>query len=219
MGYYGYQRRVRRTSKPRQDNPELVARIEKAAARGTSSLTDWERNFMGSLLDSAKKWGRLTAKQHEVFQRIERKTDPAHVKAVADWRANFTDEMREATVFAANYYKANPPYFGDAADRILNDSNYIPSEKLYRKMVENKYVQRAMANAQTGALYTVGSMVTVRNSTSVRGRAYYHRGKDAVVLEAQDNLSATKGARIYKVLPVGAAEAIETEERYLKKKR
>jgi len=208
-----------RSRKPRQDSPELVARIERTAASGISALTDWERNFLSSLLDSAKKYGRLTTKQHEVFQRIERKTDPAHVKAVADWRANFTDEMREATVFAANYYKANPPYFGDAADRILNDSNYIPSEKLYRKMVENKYVQRAMANAQTSALFAVGSMVTVRNSTSVRGRAYYHRGKDAVVLEVQGNLSATKGARIYKVLPVGAAEAIETEERYLKKKR
>ena len=217
MGYYG--RRYYSKRQPRQENPELVARIEKAASRGTRTLTDWERSFMGSLLDSAKKWGRLTAKQHDVFQRIERKTDPAHVKAVADWRTKFTDDMREALVFAANYYKANPPYYGDVADRILNDSSYIPSEKLYRKMVENKYVQRAQANAQSGALFAVGSMVTVRNSTSVRGRASYHRGKDAVVLEAQDNLSATKGARIYKVLPVGAAEAIETEERYLKKKR
>lgn len=217
MGYYG--RRYYSKRQPRQDNPELVARIEKTASRGTRTLTDWERSFMGSLLDSAKKWGRLTAKQHEVFQRIERKTDPAHIKAVTSWRENFTDEMREALVFAANYYKANPPYYGDVAGRILNDSNYMPSEKLYRKMVENKYVQRAMSNAQSSALFAVGSMVTVRNSTSVRGHASYHRGKDAVVLEAQDNLSATKGARIYKVLPVGAAEAIETEERYLKKKR
>jgi len=210
---------VRRKPTPRQDNPELVARIEKAAARGTSSLTDWERNFMGSLLDSAKKWGRLTAKQHEVFQRIERKTDPAHVKAVADWRANFTDEMREALVFAANYYKANPPYYGEVADRILNDSSYIPSEKLYRKMVENKYVQRAQANAQSSPLYVVGSMVTVRDSKSVGGPIRVYRGKDAVILEVRDGLSATKGAREYVVLPVGAAKPIVTQERYIKKKR
>jgi hypothetical protein len=174
---------------------------------------------MGSLLDSAKKWGRLTAKQHEVFQRIERKTDPAHVKAVANWRANFTDEMRESLVFAANYYKLNPPYFGDAADRILNDPNYMPSEKLYRKMVENKYVQRAKANTKSDALYTVGSMVTVRDSGSVRGISSYYRGTDAVVLSVEDTLSATKGARIYQILPVGAASPIPTEERYLKKKR
>ena len=216
LGYYG---RRSYSRQPRENNPELVARIEKAAARGTSSLSDWERSFMGSLLDSAKKWGRLTAKQHEVFQRIERKTDPAHQKAISDWRANFTEEMREAAVFAANYYKANPPYFGDAATRILSDSSYIPSEKLYRKMVENKYVQRARQNANTAPLYAVGSMVTVRNSGNVRGITASYRGKDAIVLVVESAMSATKGARIYKVLPVGAPLPIETEERYIKKKR
>ena len=217
MGYYG--RRYYSNRQPRQDNPELVARIEKAAARGTSSMSDWERSFMGSLLDSAKKWGRLTAKQHEVFQRIEKKTDPAHQAAVSAWRSGFNDEMREALVFAANYYKANPPYYGEVAERILSDSSYIPSEKLYRKMVENKYVQRARANAQSGPLYTVGSMVTVRDSKSVGGPIRIHRGKDAVVLEVGSGLSATKGAREYVVLPVGATKPVTTQERYIKKKR
>jgi hypothetical protein len=216
MGYYG--RRYYSNRQPRQNNPELVERIEKTAARGTSTLTDWERSFLGSLLDSAKKWGRLTAKQHEVYQRIERKSDPTHIKAVNDWRANFTEEMREAAVFAANYYKANPPYFGDAATRILNDSSYIPTEKLYRKMVLNKYVQRAMEHAKSGPLYVVGSMVTVRNSQSVVGALRAHRGQPVLVVEAQQDVtSATKGARKYKVLPIGGDKPIETQERYLKK--
>ena len=216
MGYYG--RRYYSNRQPRQNNPELVERIEKTAARGTSTLTDWERSFLGSLLDSAKKWGRLTAKQHEVYQRIERKSDPAHIKAVNDWRANFTEEMREAAVFAANYYKANPPYFGDAATRILNDSSYIPSEKLYRKMVLNKYVQRAMEHAKSGPLYEVGTMVTVRNSQSVRGLLSRHKNQPVLIVEAQQDVtSATKGARKYKVLPIGGDKPIETEERYLKK--
>tara|TARA_R110002124_G_scaffold118113_1_gene275367 strand:+ start:44 stop:691 length:648 start_codon:yes stop_codon:yes gene_type:complete len=215
MGYYG---RRSYSRQPRENNPELVTRIEKTAARGTSSLSDWERSFMGSLLDSAKKWGRLTAKQHEVFQRIEKKTDPAHQKAVSDWRENFSDEMCTAARFAANYYKANPPYFSEAADRILLDSSYIPSEKLYRKMVENKYVQRAMAHAQSAPLYAAGSMVKVRDSQSVNGRLRAYRGQPVLVLEAQQNVtSATKGARKYKVLPIGADKPIDTEERFLKK--
>ena len=220
MGYYG--QRYFAKKQPRQDNPQLVSRIEKAAARGTSSLSDWERSFMGSLLDSAKKWGRLTAKQHEVFQRIEKKTDPAHQRAVSDWRVAWltNPEMHEAIVFAANYYKANPPYYGEVADRILNDSSYIPSEKLYRKMVENKYVQRAIQHAEAGPLYTVGSMATVRNSESVGGPARMYRGKDVIVLEVEEKVtSAVKGARIYKVLPVGSVTPIETQERFLKKKR
>ena len=216
MGYYG--RRYNSNRQPRQNNPELVERIEKTAARGTSTLTDWERSFLGSLLDSAKKWGRLTARQHEVYQRIERKSDPSHIKAANDWRANFSEEMRAAAVFAANYYKANPPYFGDAATRILNDSAYIPSEKLYRKMVLNKYVQRAMQHASTGPLYSVGSMVTVRNSQSVVGSLKAYRGQPVLVVEVQQDVtSATKGSRKYKVLPVGGDKAIETQERYIKK--
>jgi hypothetical protein len=215
MGYYG---RRSYSRQPRENNPELVTRIEKTVARGTSSLSDWERSFMGSLLDAAKKWGRLTAKQHEVFQRIEKKTDPAHQKALKSWRENFTEEMRAAAVFAANYYKANPPYFGDAATRILNDSSYIPSEKLYRKMVLNKYVQRAMQHAKSAPLYVVGSMVTVRNSQSVTGALRAYRGQPVLVVEAQQDVtSATKGARIYKVLPIGGDKPIETQERYLKK--
>ncbi len=219
MGYYpGPRRSYNRT--PRQNNPELVERIEKTVARGTSTLTDWERSFLGSLLDSAKKWGRLTAKQHDVYQRIEKKSDPAFQKSRKTWNENFTSEMREKAVFAANYYKANPPYFDQAADRILTDEKFIPSEKLYRKMVENKYVQRAKQHASSPPSYAVGSLVTVRDSAHVQGRLSGYRGKDAVVLEVQANVtSATKGSRRYMVLPVGGAAPVSTEERFLKKKR
>jgi len=198
----------------------LVARIEKAAARGTSSMTPWERNFMGSLLGSAKKWGRLTAKQHEVFQRIETKTDPAFQAAKNAWAQGWTSEKRQRLVFAAGYYKANPPYFGDVAERILNDSNYVPSEKLYRKMVENKYVQRAMSNAEAAPLYEVGTMVTVRDSQSASGHVRGLRGQDVLVVDVEKTvLDATKGSRTYKVLPVGAPQVLDIQERWLKKSR
>ena len=221
MGQYFKSRNYDR--KPRvqkQDNPELVARIEKTAARGTSVMTDWERNFVGSILESAKKWGRLTAKQHGIYQNIENRLDPANIAARQSWNDSWDEEKRAAIIFAANYYKANPPYFSDAATRILNDFSYVPGEKLYRKMVENKYVQRAMANATVGALYEAGSMATVRDSGSVGGTAWNHRGKDVLILSCEtDTMSATKGAREYTVLPVGCVEPFRTQERYLKKKR
>ena len=197
----------------------LVERIQKTAAQGVSSLTDWERNFLSSLLESANKWGRLTAKQHEVFQRIEKKSDPAFQSARKAWNESWTPEKRTKLVFAANYYKANPPYYGDVAERILNDSNYIPSEKLYRKMVENRYVQRAMANAAATPLYAVGTMVTIRNSMSNPTRASL-RGQDVLVVDVeQDVLHATKGTRSYTVLPIGAGETLVIQERWLKKSR
>ena len=217
MGYYGR----RFTAKPQaSETKALTERIEKVAARGVSTLSDWERNFLGSLLGNVKKWGRLTAKQHDIFQRIETKTDPAHIAAVDNWRSNWSEDMREKAVFAANYYKANPPYFGDAATRILNDSEYILPEKLYRKMVENKYVTRAFENAEAPALYPAGSLATVRNNGTTAGlrRLYPLRDKNVLVISIDEHtLNSTKGSKKYTVLPVGATETIKVEERFLKK--
>ena len=205
-------------SSSNETKAQLVERIEKVAARGTTTLTDWERNFLGSLRDSAKKWGRLTGKQHDVFQRIERKSNPKHIAARKKWNESFTPAMRESLKFAAEYYKANPPYFGDAATRILSNPDYVPTEKLYRKMVENKYVQRAIANANEDAKFPVGTMVMVRDSKNVQGRISRYRGQLAVVVECAKSVrSATKGSRNMTVLPVGGTETIQTEERYLKR--
>tara|TARA_Y100000034_G_scaffold51705_1_gene63552 strand:- start:236 stop:868 length:633 start_codon:yes stop_codon:yes gene_type:complete len=196
---------------------QLVDRIEKIAARGVTTLTDWERSFLGSLRDSAKKWGRLTAKQHDVFQRIERKSNPEHIAARKKWNESFTPAMRENLKFAAEYYKANPPYFSDAADRILSNDEYMPSEKLYRKMVENKYVQRALNNTNETAKFPPGTMAMVRDSAQVQGRICAHRGQLVMVVECADKVrSATKGSRRLTVLPVGGMETIKTEERFLK---
>ena len=213
MGYYrGYM------SSSNETKTQLVERIEKVAARGTTTLTDWERNFIGSLRESAKKWGRLTGKQHDIFQRIERNSNPEHIAARKKWNESFTPAMRESLKFAAEYYKANPPYFGDAATRILSNPDYVPTEKLYRKMVENKYVQRAIANANETAKFPVGTMVMVRDSKNVQGHISRYRGQLAVVVECAKSVrSATKGSRNMTVLPVGGTETIQTEERYLKR--
>ena len=213
MGYYrGHM------SSSNETKAQLVERIEKVAARGTTTLTDWERNFLGSLRDSAKKWGRLTGKQHDVFQRIERKSNPKHIAARKKWNESFTPAMRESLKFAAEYYHANPPYFRDAAVRILHEPDYIPTEKLYRKMVENKYVQRALKNANETAKFPVGAMAMVRDSHAVVGHISRYRGQLVMVVECADDVrSATKGSRKMTVLPVGSTETIKTEERFLKR--
>jgi len=174
------------------------------------------------LLESAKKWGRLTARQHDVFQRIEKKTDPENIKARNTWRQSWSEDPEKARLlkFAANYYKANPPYFGDASDKILNDSDYIPSEKLYRKMVENKYVQRAMENSRQPIKYPAGTMVLVRDMKSMPSTHYNHRGKLAMVISVSDeHIHATRGTRPVTILPVGSTQTLPSEERWLKTSR
>ena len=207
------------TASPSKD--ELVERIQKVAARGVKTLTDWERGFLESLLTSAKKWGRLTERQHTTFKRIDHNTSPEVVSARNNWVNDWNDDKRDKIVFAAKYYKQNPPYFAGPAERVLTDPDYIPTEKLYRKMVENNYVTRALQNNQAAPLYPVGAFATVRNnqSTSIVRNLRHIQGKNVLVVSVAETMSATKGSRMYTVLPVGSSDMIHVEERHLKKSK
>ena len=77
-----YARTYRKPSKNTAETNKLIERIEKVAARGVKTLTDWERGFLESLLTSAKKWGRLTEKQSDTFKRIEYNTNPEVVSEI-----------------------------------------------------------------------------------------------------------------------------------------
>lgn len=218
MGYYRTQRAS--FTQNTESKAELIERIEKTAAQGTTIMTDWERSFLGSLRESATKWGRLTARQHDTFQRIEHKCKPENIAARQNWKQSFTPDMREKLRFAAEYYKANPPYFGDVANRILSNPDYVPTEKLYRKMVLNKYVQRALDNSAEVPKFAVGTMAMVRDNQHTQQHRLLRpvRNQLVMIIECENTVrSATKGSRKLRVLPVGGAEVIETEERFLKK--
>ena len=117
--------------------------------------------------------------------------------------------MREKMKVAGRYYLNNPPYFNDLANRILNDDVFVPTEKQYRSMVENKYVQKVLDNMNSVPTFPVGSMARVR-TVATGHKMRYHRDKIA---------GAAKGAIHVIVLPIGSAETIETEVRWLKKAR
>lgn len=215
-----YARTYRKPSKNTAETNKLIERIEKVAARGVKMLTDWERGFLESLLTSAKKWGRLTERQSVTFKRIEYNTNPEVVNARNNWVNDWNEDKRAKVVFAAEYYKQNPPYFSGPATRILTDPDYIPTEKLYRKMVENKYVTRAMSNTAAEPLYKPGCFATVRNnySTQTMRDLAALRDKQVLVISVDEKtLSATKGSKKYTILPIGATDTIVVEERHLKK--
>jgi hypothetical protein len=218
---YATGRPQRKTRMPhtRQRNPELETRIERLLAGDGGALTDWERNFLSSVAQSAKQYGSLTGKQESILQRIETNNNPEVQAARKNWREAFSDEMREKMKVAGRYYLANPPYFNDLANRILNDDVFIPTEKQYRSMVENKYVQKVLDNMKSVPTFPVGSMAQVR--TVVTGHVMRHyRDKMVMIIDYPDKVAgAAKGAIHVIVLPIGSAETIETEVRWLKKAR
>jgi hypothetical protein len=201
----------------RKKNPELEARIDKALA--TNSISDWERSFLSSVALGVKQYGSLTGKQESTLQRIETNNNPEVQAARKNWRNGYDDEMRANMNVAARYYLNNPPYFADLAGRVLNDDTFIPTEKQYRSMVENKYVQKVLDNMNSVPTFPVGSMARVR--TVATGHIMrYHRDKMVMIIDYPDKVpGAAKGAIPVIVLPIGSSETIETEVRWLKKAR
>ena len=181
------------------------------------NLTDWEFGFAASVLDQYKRRN-LSDHQHAIVDKILAKHDPAVVKARNTWRDSFDEEKQALARQAAEYYTVNPPYFGDVARKILNDPAYIPSEKSFNKMTQNKYVQRWIAQREAGATFEKGQLVRFRRNNDVSmslGSKY--RGQLGVVLSVgtDDQVSAVKGSRPYKVLPVGTMNTLSVCEKFL----
>ena len=178
-------------------------------------LTDWEFGFAASVLDQYKRRN-LSDHQHAIVDKILAKHDPAAVKARSDWRDSFDEEKQALARQAAEYYTVNPPYFGDVARKILNDPAYIPTEKCFVKMTQNKYVQRWIAQREAGPAFAKGQLVRFRRNRLV-GQYVGSRFKGtlAVVCNVGDQVSATKGSRSYQVLPIGKVKPITAEERFL----
>jgi len=177
-----------------------------------------ERSFGESLRGSAKKWGKLTSKQWGAFERMEARHGPEVKASRKAWNDAWNKEKARKLKVAAEYYLYNPPYFGDAARSIVEDETYIPSEKLYRKMVENKYVQKVLATLEADALYPAGSLVKVRKTA--RRASYNLRYRIAMVVSTDGPVkTAAKGAKTYVILPFGESATVEIQERWLKKHR
>ena len=215
MSYYGRQSRKPTNSNGRA-NPELIARIEKTITN-SSGLSEWEENFLSSLKDGVKRYGNLTGRQEQILQRIEKNRDPAVQASRKIWNENYTDEMRGKMTIAAKYYLKNPPYFDDLARRVIGDADFVPSEKQYRSMVENKYVAKVLDNMKSVLTFPVGSMATLR--ATVPGYEMREcRNKMVMIIDYPDEVpGAAKGAVPVIVLPIGSSATVATEVRWLKR--
>ena len=196
---------------------QMIARIDNLLARNVE-FTAWEKEFLTSIKQGVQRYGSLTGKQESILQRIETSKDPAVVAQRQSWKANYNSDMRSNMKIAGQYYLNNPPYFADLARRALDDNDFIPTEKQYRAMVDNKYVQKVLDNMNSVPTFAVGTMAQLRQTAPNPGRKHYN--KMVMIIDYPDKVAgAAKGAVPVTVLPVGSSEVFETEVRWLKKAR
>ena len=197
-------------------NPDILKRLERAMA-ASELLSKWEQGFVESLMEQFNKRGRLSPKQVEILARIEeQKLSQVAQEANQKWTASYDDEKRRIAMICAKYYQ-RAGYFGDLANNVVDDPSYVPSEKAWKKMCQNKYALKVIAEHDAPAKYAIGAVVDFR-TPGTRCMKNLANGMPCVVIASGgDIVSAAKGSKPYKVLPYGSVKVIECEERHLKK--
>ena len=197
-------------------NPDILQRLQKVT-ESAHLLSQWENGFVESLLQQFNKRGRLSPKQIEILERIEtQKLSKEAQGAIQEWAANYDAEKQRIALICAKYY-LKTGYFTDLATNIVHVPDYIPTERAWKKMCENKYARKVVAEHDAPAKYAVGSVVEFR-STADWGMKRSANGMPCVVISSGgDIVSAAKGSKPYKVLPYGSVKMVDCEERHLKK--
>ena len=195
-------------------NPTL-ARLANALSN-SQLLSQWENGFVESLQEQFNKHGKLSPRQLEILERIEKQKLSEEARGARSfWKSSYDAEKRRVARICAEYYKS-AGYFTVLADSILENPDYIPSEKAWKKMCENKYAQKVVASYDAAPKYEVGSLVAFRATADWAHRVTAGDKPCIVIATGGIIKSAAKGAKPYKVLPYGLAKPVECEERHLK---
>jgi len=97
----------------------------------------------------------------------------------------------------------------------------VPTIEQYNKITKNKFAVKVLSAHYAPQKFAAGSLVQYSATAPGRVRAGGGNQTPMVVIQANAApvISAAKGAKIYKVLPVGCATTRLVEERHLKKAR
>jgi hypothetical protein len=197
--------------------PKLEARIKKVLAE---NLNNSSRTFVESIFQYYHSAGKLTERQLEAFQKIESRYSPQEKQKFNEWAEEYDRTYRaDSSIIASYYIKAG--YFITLASKIQEDTSFVPNKKDFLRMYSNKYAQKVLTATRSEPKFGVGDMVQLR-ATAGKGWQDGHlrklKSRKCFVLENDlPVVNAVGGAKRYRVLPMGASEPLEIDERFLMK--
>lgn len=185
------------------EDPTIPARIDTLLGNGL--INDWEKNFLTSVKAGYDKYKSLTKGQNDTFVNIEKRYDSAELAKRNAWSATWTAEKAANWAAMIGYYKGTPYYKG-AVEKYEKNNAYIPSEKEYVAVCENKYAMKYLKNRAIPAKFKQGAMVVYKRHGNYRLATIVNIGMPN---------SWTKGSRGYTILPLGQTGMVEVEEKEL----
>ena len=184
-----------------------------------NSLTAYEAKVVGSLIDFVLNRGYLTEKQVTLFENIKSNYAPELLKERQEWAHSFDSRMNEDIRLVMGYYLTHGQYFYALAQKVKEDENYIPTEKVYHKVTGNKYAQRVLNEHHKEPRFQTGEMVFCVSKAPSKEKYDLPRGGIILRPNAEPVINSVKGAKRYLVLPIGNPHGIVVEERWLKTRR
>jgi hypothetical protein len=162
----------------------------------------------------------LTTKQMSALTVIEERNFCPQNNVDKSWRRKYENDlkMKEQMIICAEYYSANPPYYSDLVFRILNESDFVPTEKQYSALTTNTYSNKVLKAHYKNPDYEEGSYVCLRKRADSELRDEIGDRPCLVLrVNAGPVTHARLGAKKYKIIPFGISKVFTVEERDLKK--
>ena len=213
----------------------LLEKIDKTSGLMSKwpNVPDKHKEFLESIRGQVVVKGKLSAAQIKWLESLQEKYSESALVDAENWMKQFDENCRANVIKLMKYYEANPPYYGDMANRILADpEGFTISANAYNKLVNNKFAKKVIAEYESESQFSVGEMAIVRKSNKVRRLNMEYglilsfkestelENKPVVILEvhAKPITRTAKGSKVYKVLPVGRTP-VYTYESDLKRAR
>ena len=202
--------------------------IEKSISRRVCG--GWDRSFLESILEQLAKGRELSLKQKQTLGKVLARNNEEAQLLHESWETTYEQEYKADAQVLAKYH-TRQPYYRPMSQDILGDR--VPPRLKFLKMYENKYSKKVISQYNETPKYSVGDYLLARTSfdsyksVEFEGdmvwsnqnriiQTFKKRGGFVLRVE-EDILNAVKGAKRYKLLPVGETTPVIVEERYLKK--
>lgn len=183
--------------------------MQEVEALLAKNLNPSDRTYIDSFHQWLKRRGYLTNKQYNFFKSVESKYSDERIKQNEEWLASYDDEKRKLFELAVKYYFLTP-YFRETVSRAKKDPKFIPTQKQFEAMCNNKYFTRAMEYYNQPPKYDYGDLVVFRKSRLDRA--------DLICMIEYINPEPAfrKGARTYKLLVLGQEDNMTVMEDEIK---
>ena len=184
---YWHQMYPKKQRTERLEVPNGAARFEALMAK---KLSDRDRSFAESLKAQFEDGGKLSPKQIECIDNMERRYSPEAQLKRERWVQSYKEHFRPTALICANYY-VTTMYFRDLSVKIATDEDFVPTEKQFNALTKNKYAQKAIKAATEPPAFPVGSLCKVRANFNLVSNPKLHDQMGLVVANHAKGLYAS----------------------------